>query len=157
KIIFRTYEGLFLVNLREKDPSPEARHIWQHTDGGAMTILGDPNKKATIDPWKATYLNNGPHGILFENSVTVYVTTDGLRALVIDDLMLPPNTMHQNHNFGTGVRPNYGHLNEQAYRNSIKAYDLESFKLIWEIGGHYRFGNNNPDLDGLFGFTPLIG
>src|SRR5262249_14683395 len=61
KIIFRTYEGVFVVNLREKDPSPEARHMWQHTDGGAMTILGDPNKKATIDPWKATYLNNGPH------------------------------------------------------------------------------------------------
>jgi outer membrane protein assembly factor BamB len=150
KIIFRTYEGVFVVNLREKDPSPEARHMWQHTDGGAATILGEPNKKSTIDPWKATYLNNGPHGILFENSVTGTVTTDGIRAFVIDDLILPPNTMYQFRNFGMGVRPNYGHLNDQAYRNSLKVYDLDSFKLLWELGGRHD-SRGNKQIDELLG------
>jgi outer membrane protein assembly factor BamB len=151
KILFRTYEGLFAVNLREKDPSPEARHLWQHTDGGVATILGEPNKKSTLDSWGLTYRDKGPYGVLFENSVNGTVVTDGSRAYEIDDLLLPPHPLLQfNFNFGMGVRPNYGHLNDQAYRSSLKVFDLESFKLLWEIGGrHNSFGNQA--LDELLG------
>lgn len=143
KVIFRTYDGFYLVNLRE--PNPDYRNMWQSTDGGAQAILGDPNKKQAMDPWKTQYLQTGPHGILFENSVTGTLTTDAVRAFLVDDLILPPNSAYQFRNFGPAVRPQYGHLNDQSYRNSLKAYNLESFKLIWDLGGKTPSGNAKLD------------
>ena len=79
-----------------------------------------------------------------------------MRAFLVDDLILPPNSVYQFRNFGMGAeRPNYGHLNDQAYRNSLKAYNLESFKLIWDLGG--RSPTGNAKLDEVLGVTDKDG
>lgn len=153
KVMFRTYDGLYFVNLDEKNP--DFRNAWQATDGGAQAILGDPNKKQVIDPWKTQYLQTGPCGVLFENSVTGTLSSDGARAFLVDDLILPPNSFYQFRNFGPMVRPNHGHLNDQAYRNSLKSYSLDSYKLLWELGGKTPTGNAT--LDDVLGVVDADG
>ncbi len=145
KVLFRTYDGLWITHLQE--PDPDQRHWWLYTDGGAQTILGDPAKKGIMERWKDMYLQQGPHGILFENSVTGSVSTDGLRALIVDDLLNPAHRTYQTAVFGGGI--GQGRLTDQVRRNSLKAYSLETAKLLWELGGKSQSGN--PQLDALFG------
>jgi len=162
KLIFRTYSGIYVVNLREPrfvpdrdDPNKlvknDAREAWNYTDGGAEAILSEPNKKGALDQWKQQFSQSGPHSLIFENSVVGTVTTDGLRAYVVDDLMLPPpNTMRFN-----GMKAPVGGLGDQATRNTLKVYNLESMKLVWELGGKQPTGNK--ELDDLVAGSFFLG
>src|SRR5262249_31882172 len=96
-------------------------------------------------------------GILFENSVNGSLTSDGSRVFLVDDLFLPPApTIAPQFRFG-GVRPNYGQLQAQAYSNWLKAYNLETNKLLWELGhvevpgNKQRAGCGNRKIDELLG------
>ena len=108
-----------------------------------------------MDPWKTQYLQTGPHGILFENSVNgtlIHGRHAGLPGGRPDPA---PNSMYQFRNFGMGgQRPNYGHLNDQAYRNSLKSFGLENFKLCWDLG---KTPSRNAKLDELLGLIDKDG
>jgi hypothetical protein len=162
RILFRNYDGIFAIDLRERDPRPEARHVWQSTDGGVSSLLSDPNKKASIDRWMTRYLESGPRGVLFEDSLIGNVSSDGQRAFIIDDLMLPPVHEHFLRLWAVEEkRPNFGRLNELAYHNSLKVFDLDSFKLTCDLGrpGHANMPRDSvsPELEAVLGLTPLHG
>jgi hypothetical protein len=139
KAIYRNYDGVYALNLQR-----EGKLAWySYTDGGLMALLTDPNKKAYIDQWNQQfYRQHGPFGTLFENSMTGTLSSDGKRVLVVDDLALPPHPyLLRNFAFGGG-QPTFGSLTDMVSRNSLKAYLVDSGKLIWELGG--RFDKDDP-------------
>ncbi|MBL8795070.1 MAG: PQQ-binding-like beta-propeller repeat protein, partial [Planctomycetia bacterium] len=148
KVIYRTYDGVYALNLKQ-----EGKIAWySHTDGGLQTVLNDANKKAQLDQWSNIYRQNGPQGILFENSVTGSLSTDAARVYVIDDLAIPPHPAYLR-NFMWGGAPNFGALTDLVNRNSLKAYNLESGKLVWELGGRF---DKESELAGSFFLGPPL-
>jgi len=143
RVAYRTYDGLRVVDLNEK-PDSELRHLWSFTDGGLTTLLHDPGRKGTLDGLKLTYERMGPHGVLVEHSINGSLTTDGDRLFLIDDLLLPP------FNFAgaQGALLRSGPLRHLAGRTTLKAYHLDSMKLVWELGGDKT---GVPELDDLRG------
>jgi tetratricopeptide (TPR) repeat protein len=132
KVIYRTYDGVYCVNLKR-----EGKLEWySYTDGGVHNLLSDPNKKGYLEGWNQVYRQNGPQGVLYENSMVGALTSDGTRVFVIDDLAISPHP-YQLRNQGWGPQPNFGSLTDMVSRNSLKAYNLEIGKLIWELGGKF--------------------
>jgi hypothetical protein len=130
-LAFRTYDGLFVVNLRENNP--QDRNMWAQTDGGVTSSRGTPDKRFELNQWRKLYESAGPYGVVLHNSINGTVTTDGTRALLIDDLVLPPHPDHVPPLSRWG-KPRHGSLHELASHNSLKAYNLESMKLLWSLG-----------------------
>jgi hypothetical protein len=136
KLMFRTYDGLFVVNLRERDP--ELRNMWAQTDGGVTNVRNEPNKKAALDGWLQHYRTAGPQDLILRHSMNGSVTTDRTRALLVDDLILPPYPVPGPavwYDPSTWDRSKYGPLRDLAGHNSLKAYNLETMKLQWSLGG----------------------
>jgi len=144
RLLFRTYNGLHVVNLREPLKG-DARHAWAYTDCGAEALLADPNRKALLDQWRQQFAQAGPPSLIFENSVTGTATTDGTRVFLVDDLILPPFFDRT----GFGGKPGFGQLADRADRNTLTAYSAESTKLLFALGGKQKTGK--PDLDDLQG------
>jgi len=152
RVIVRTYSGIHVVNLKEPafvrndgDPATpvknEARESWNYGDGGAESMLADPAKKAILDKWKSQYLQKGPHDILIENSIFGTAASDGQRAYVVDDLILPPASAPEEW-LGKVLETN---LQEQGRGNTLKVYQLDSMKLAWELGARLSTGNRALD------------
>ncbi len=139
KIIYRSYDGVYALNLKS-----EGKIAWvSETDGGLRALLSDPNKKAYVEQWNQFYRQHGPLTAIFENSVTGTLSTDTTRVFVVDDLALPPHPyLLRNYAIGGAGQPNFGSLTDMVNRNSLKAYNLESGKLVWELGG--RFDRDDP-------------
>src|SRR5262249_6081883 len=76
KLVYRTYDGIYALNTKK-----EGKLEWfSHTDGGVMSLLSDPNKRGYLDQWNQFYRQNGPQGILFQNSALGALTIDNARA-----------------------------------------------------------------------------
>lgn len=145
KLIFRTYDGVQVVYLKDGTvfDGRENRPVkagdlawWNYTTGGAANVAGDPGKKSQLDQWSGSYIGPnsfGPRSILFENSVLGTLSTDGARAFVVDDLCLPPHPQFMR-NFMYGGQPNFGQLHSLVVRNTLKCYNIESGKIVWELG-----------------------
>jgi outer membrane protein assembly factor BamB len=131
--------------------------MWQSSDGGAQSVLSDPNRKQLMEPWKTHFLDarGGPAGMLFENSLNGTLATDGTRVLLVDDMMLPANPLDGWNRLDATGRRKFGTLTDQVYRNSLKAFNLESFKLVWELGG--KFPSHDALLDVLLGVADKDG
>jgi len=147
RLVFRTYNGLHVVNVREpllKNGEPNLERVaWGYTDGGAEAIGSDPNKKGSLAQWQQQYNAAGGSSLIFENPINGSVTTDGVRGFLVDDLILPPLIARQMGRFGP-PQPQ-GPLAGMASRNVLKCYNLETMKLSWDLGGPIPTGN--PALD----------
>ena len=74
---------------------------------------------------------------------------------------MPPHPyLLRNFAIGGAGQPNFGSLTNMVNRNSLKAYNLDTGKLVWELGG--RFDRDDKDkglkaseLAGSFFLTPL--
>ncbi|MBY0521794.1 MAG: PQQ-binding-like beta-propeller repeat protein [Gemmataceae bacterium] len=128
KLVYRTYDGIYVADLKK-----EGKLEWYNqTDGGSLTLLSDGQKKSQLDTWATTYKQSGPKSVIYENSVLGTLSTDNTRIFAVDDLILTPHPTYMRQ---FGGQPNFGHLNEMVNRNVLKCYNLESGKLMWELGG----------------------
>lgn len=134
KLIWRTYDGLRVLDLKKQKES-----WWFDCDGGASHVFASANVMP-VDQWTAAYSTSGPKTVLFENSVIGTLSSDGTRVFAIDDLVLPPylgNTNRFQPGWGNGGLGFAGKLAEQVDHNILKAFNLESGKLVWELGGNH--------------------
>jgi len=138
KVVYRTYDGIYALSLKR-----EGKLEWfSPTEGGVLTLFSDPNKKSYLDSWNQTYRQYGPYGIIYENSVTGTLSTDNTRVYAVDDLVMPPHP-HLLRNFMFNQnQANLGSLSDMVNRNSLRAINLESGKLVWELGG--KFDRDEP-------------
>ncbi|OAI48364.1 hypothetical protein AYO44_07255 [Planctomycetaceae bacterium SCGC AG-212-F19] len=138
KLVYRSYDGVYAVSLKR-----EGKLDWfSQTEGGLHALLADPTKKAHIDQWNQFYRQNGPFTTLFANSVIGSLSSDGQRVFAVDDLALPPHPYLLRNLAFAGPQPNFGSLNEMVNRNSLKAYNIATGKLVWELSG--KFDKDDP-------------
>ncbi|MBY0524852.1 MAG: PQQ-binding-like beta-propeller repeat protein [Gemmataceae bacterium] len=149
-VIYRTYDGVYTVNLKEKEFEHRGEKLkikagepgwWSNTDGGIAGLTGEANKKGVLDGWKQQYNQwQGPTHSLFDNSVTGCLSSDGVRVYAVDDLILQPHpfTIQQQRMMFMGNQNNqFGALKDMVERNTLKAYHLEYGSLRWELGGRH--------------------
>lgn len=141
KVILSVYDGVYAADLRQKD---EKLLWWAETDGGVTRSLGtnNPNQQHKIKEWWSNNQNQGykfwgPQSILFENTVTGTLSTDSVRVFVVDDLPLLPHPLAMQNNLAMigMVQPNPNSLEERARFNNLKCYNLESGKIMFDLGG----------------------
>src|SRR5262249_18426048 len=70
------------------------------------------------------------------------------RAFLVDDLVIFPHPTIFRDIFG---RPNWGSLTDMVQHSSLKGYNLDTGKLVWEIGGRFDRGS---ELAGSFFLGP---
>jgi len=144
KLIYRTYDGVYAVSLKDTD-TPDGKVkpgelLWATTaQGGLHAMANRADKKAVVDLWFNAYYRNqaqgyGPPGVLFENSTIGALSHDNQRVYFVDDLSIPPHPYNFNQqNFGGST--NLGAFSDEVQFSRLTAVDLETGKLRWTIGG----------------------
>lgn len=131
RLIFRTYWGIYAVNARTGE-----REWYAGMRGSLESLTGNHNYRPTIQPWLTSYTaGNLLHHVLLENSTLGTMSTDLSRVYVVDDLAVPPHANNQNPNVMNQGMLLPGGLPDLVRRSYLMAYDLDSGKLLWELGG----------------------
>jgi outer membrane protein assembly factor BamB len=141
KVVFRTLRGILVVDAESGSP------LWESREGiSAERLLSGRVPTASYDRFSRGYYpsnnNNGYGdyhpltGLLFHNGNYGLISSDGTRLFVIENMALLPNV---------GPYARYSSDPEQydRYRrswmtNKLTAYDLNSGRPVWEIGGRFR-------------------
>jgi len=173
QLIYRTYSGIYAAYLKDVDieitvggekirekKKPGDYAWWSNTDGGVLSLIRDPNKKGVIDSWRAQYNQWGGANVIFENSLTGTLSSDGVRLFVVDDLVVQPHPqILLQIKEGKLNEPNWGSLEKQAKRrNMLKAFHIErGGPLLWELGGDHDPSDKTQDSFFLGPPLPLNG
>lgn len=88
--------------------------------------------------------------MLFSNCVQGTISTDRRRVYAVDDLPMPPPQEMIQEMLG-GVPKHFGPLRELLYHNRLRAIDMETGKLTWEVGGRGK-----GDLDDCYFLGPPL-
>ena len=146
-MIYRDFWGIHARPLRDvgedqkKDDFVKAGEVyWESPSAWSLDrMLSEPKHLVAITGWLNQYVDPGrlrPEA-LFENSVVGSLSTDNVRVYAIDDFQVPPYE-HQQFNQFRGGMPTpgvpAGPLQDAMYHNKLQAYDLDSGKLVWEVG-----------------------
>lgn len=152
RILMRTYFGLSCFTLRElRDRNGEllakaGELDWRADFDVSLGNLFHPHGK--IDPgqihsWLQFYASTsggaGAYELLCENSKVGTLSTDRQRVYAVDDLAVPPPPMYQQFPpgaivIGNGFPQLPPGVQNLAYNNSLRAYDVQTGKLVWEQG-----------------------
>ncbi len=133
KFIFKSYWGVHAVDMKTGKLLWESRSNWS-----LQAMANDLQKATTVEQWVNMYLQqNSKPSMLFENSTVGSLSTDNQRVYVVEDLAVPPPaTPGIDPRFGGRVNTSWGPgITEAVSHNRLQAFDLESGKLIWELGG----------------------
>jgi outer membrane protein assembly factor BamB len=138
KMILRTYDGVTAIYVKDGEDF-SGKHqagelAWKTTtDGGLTNLLADSGNSQMLTEWKAQYRQT-LHNIVYENSMVGTLTTDHEKVYAVDDLALPPHPQWMQRFMWGGGQPSYGEgLRRLVNQNTLRAYDLESGKLLWEL------------------------
>ncbi|HLW65198.1 MAG TPA: PQQ-binding-like beta-propeller repeat protein, partial [Gemmataceae bacterium] len=145
RLIFRTYNGVCAVAIKD-DPKAgfKAGELdWASPcDVSLQMMAGDASGRATLEGWMTQYYMQVGQiltGILFENAQVGTLSHDNQFVYVVEDMAVPPHpNMVQ---FGFNGNPAaFGNFSERVMFSKLKALDLQSGSLKWEIG-EYKFSN----------------
>jgi outer membrane protein assembly factor BamB len=159
RIVCRTPRGLWALD------AATGATLWEApSEGGLEPLRSEPDHAAYVNQWAAAHLEHSPAALL-ENSILGTLSSDGSQVFAVDDLAVPP-APHHYAGFagrqGQGLRLAFApELTDAVYHNRLRAIDLETGKLAWEVGGRARkevAGINEADaplLDCFFLGPPL--
>jgi hypothetical protein len=161
KLIFRTYDGVYALPLRDDaNQQFKAGEVWrmQPADLALHSLLVNPKTglSASVKDawWRDAYARTGPLGVLYENSLVGTLSHDGQRAYFVDDLGLPPPPHLMNAAAFPGAAPPgaiAGLAPEAVNFNLLKAIDLATGRLQWDVGHPYRPTQPEHQKDGGIG------
>lgn len=154
KVVFRSWSGVQQIDART------GRTAWHSPFPLSMEgQLADFNRRYQLERWFNTYRGNAPlnqqgrRSLLYENSVLGSLSSDGRRVYAVEDLALPPHP-YQMYMQDNGMKQLFSTLKDAIYYNSLRALDLETGKVLWELGG--RFKANPPELAGSYFLGPPL-
>jgi outer membrane protein assembly factor BamB/tetratricopeptide (TPR) repeat protein len=148
RLIYRTYTGLtavLLKDVKEGDILIKAGEIdWKTTDfdGALAVVLGDKDLRPSVEGWLNMYAGQpGTSGLLYENSMVGTLSSDHRNVYAVDDLAIPahPQVVRTWQFNGGQVSPQVKRLVTQ---NGLRAYDLQTGKEVWSLGGSPKATNN---------------
>jgi outer membrane protein assembly factor BamB/tetratricopeptide (TPR) repeat protein len=148
KLVYRSCEGIHAVDLNTLAPA------WKKPAELRLSLdklLGNFNSRYQIYEkldaygrgtvwygWWWHYANDWQ--AIFENSTIGTLSSDGARVFAVDDLPIPPHpSMHTENEQRTqqGMPPAYtfGTLADDVQHNRLRAFNVETGELLWELGG----------------------
>jgi outer membrane protein assembly factor BamB len=121
------------------DP-PSGETQWESVEfSGSLLNLFDKDwgALARVREWFSVYASNPDRGrqVLFQNSLLGTLSSDGNRVYAIEDLAIPPPGASTNQYNRQGLLDDFGRLTRAARSSRLSAFDLDSGKLVWELGG----------------------
>jgi len=130
-VVYRSYKGIHARNVKTGELEWEADSAWSIDKVERMGKFA-----STFRQWKDIYIGNqaAKPEILFENSVVGTLSTDNTRVFVVEDLAMPPYTMHNPYDYSGRPQTYGGKVGEAINHSRLQAYDLDSGKLLWELG-----------------------
>jgi outer membrane protein assembly factor BamB/tetratricopeptide (TPR) repeat protein len=142
RVVFRTYDGVYAFFIRDDAGlGAKAGEIaWaQHTDGSLHAMGSDQGgNRGQFEAWWSNYagVNGIPAmpGIVFENSAVGTLSHDNQLVYYVDDLAVPPHPQMTMWGFQGQASP-FGAFTDKVLFSSLRAVDLETGRLTWEIGG----------------------
>jgi outer membrane protein assembly factor BamB len=146
KLIYRTYgaiQGMYIDKGEDLGGKHEAGELaWQMVSDGSLTsVLNDASNQWLVAQWKTQY-KSSLHHIIFSNSMVGSLTTDGDKVYAVDDLALLPHPEWLLRFMRNGGHPEYpGFLPKLVSQNTLRALDLESGKVLWELPDRFKPGN----------------
>jgi outer membrane protein assembly factor BamB len=127
RIVCRSADGILALD------AGAGRPLWRvESPVGLEALLRDPGKKVQVEYWLGLY---GPaRDVLLQNSTTGTLSSDGRHVYTVEDLPLPP---HPDLTVPTqGGQPrSLGPLRHAAGLNRLRAIDLATGTVAWEVGG----------------------
>jgi outer membrane protein assembly factor BamB/tetratricopeptide (TPR) repeat protein len=141
-VVYRSFYGIHArvlrnVNLGKDDQYKAGDLYWEAPGTWSLDrMFRDGTLASHVRGWlDQMYMRVKPQ-ILFENSTVGSLTTDGVRVYAVDDFMVPPFYNQFQFNRGGVIGTNLPQrANEALYHSRLQAYDLDSGKLLWEVGG----------------------
>jgi outer membrane protein assembly factor BamB len=128
KVLFRSASGIVALD------GVTGQQVW--TAPMELTLEGllrDPARKQQILRWN-TYYKDALQGLLYENTLTGTLSTDGQNVYAVDDtaLPVPPFMLFE---MASGRRHLFSTLKDWLACNKLCAFDLATGKPAWQIGG----------------------
>ncbi|GAB4152573.1 MAG: hypothetical protein Tsb009_28580 [Planctomycetaceae bacterium] len=165
KIIFRTMRGVLVVD------ATTGRPLWETREGiSAETILSGRVPTSSYYNGRARFVRGGVisssgysgaadrnplTGLLFRNGTFGNLSSDGERLFVIEKHAILSN-IQAGTNYSTDVE-RYDRFRRSWSTNVLAAYDLNTGRPLWEIGGRKRNEPFDLPLAGTYFFsTPVI-
>jgi outer membrane protein assembly factor BamB len=138
--IFRSHWGIHAVDVMS------GRLMWtQELRWGLDTMFSDARTMWAIRQWKQRYEQRGLPNIVLENTLIGTLSSDDRRIYCVDDFAVPPDGIPLE---GTPRLPQrWGEQLEKAVRsNVLTAFDIDSGRALYELGGHpEKPRTNDPD------------
>jgi outer membrane protein assembly factor BamB/tetratricopeptide (TPR) repeat protein len=132
RIIHRTHSG-----LRALDPTTGAE-VWHYPAVGSPLSLDGISRHSgqavTVRSWIQGSYGDASHFPL-ENSALGCLSTDGARVYAVEDLAVPPPGEVMMQLQGGVVPPGSREWIDSLQANRVRALDLDTGALRWEIGG----------------------
>ncbi len=129
RVIYRGPDGLHALDAES------GAEVWRHVPPLCLdTLLKDEQKKWQIRRWLGLY--HGFPGLLDDNGTLGTLSSDGRRVFFVEDLPAPPHPSDlANLQDQGGVGKHwFSTVEENLHHNRMRAVDLRTGALIWEIG-----------------------
>ncbi|MER3414751.1 MAG: hypothetical protein C4297_00860 [Gemmataceae bacterium] len=151
-VVYRSYWGLHALD-------PRSGELKWRTDSPASLdyIAKNLERLSTnqeFEQWRQVYLNSW-FNVFYDNTTLGSISSDGERVYVIEDLALPPPGSTYPRSalvLRTAPRAHLDELTPYLEHNRLRAFDLETGKLVWEIGSKEE---DNPYSQTFFLGPPL--
>jgi outer membrane protein assembly factor BamB len=142
RLVYRSHAGVHAVDLAGGGeawfaPSP-------------LSLEGvqlDPGRKVQLEDWfKSHYLKSNAGRTLFANSTLGTLSADARHVYAVEDLQLPPFPPRVLEMLA-GTPRYFGPLKDALYHNRLRAIDLNTGAVVWEVGGRAVKGKPQGPLD----------
>ncbi len=111
------------------------REVWRADLGLSLEgVLRDPGQKVQVEDWLGKYRAIGAQAVLMQNSALGTLSCDGKHVYAVEDLPLPPPPQMIEEQ-QSGMPRHFGPLRNLIHHNRLRALDLATGKVVWEIGG----------------------
>jgi hypothetical protein len=141
-LLYRNFNGVNALALKDvpADQVKAGALYFKSTpiEGSLATLLADFGTRRFAERWLPAVAPNDVAQLLLENSLAYTLSRDDQRVYALDDLAVPPPPGFDDKKMPDGK--------EYVYRNRLWAFELDSGKIVWAIGGD-RFGLNPDPFD----------
>lgn len=135
-LVYRSHEGIHAVDLRTGKLEWKMPSNWSYAN-----MLKNAQTQQALNQWVGWYKDRtGKPNVLLENATVGSLSTDNTRVYAVDDLQLPPSSNQFDPRFGGFVQPGGSMffnqvVNDATQHNRLRAIELATGKLKWELGG----------------------
>ncbi|HEV3236960.1 MAG TPA: PQQ-binding-like beta-propeller repeat protein [Gemmataceae bacterium] len=153
-MVYRTFWGVTARDIKS------GKLLWEAPSEWSLDSMFKANDMAShLNQWIAQWQQMGRPSSLIENSVIGTLSTDHVRVYLVDDLALAPSfqMMGWGGPWGNQGQPNLtGKIGDALHHSRLQAWNLDTGKIEWTLGGRSNNKKAPNDLDDSFFLGPPL-